>query len=255
MLTRALLVLLLVLNLGVATWWLLRGPPPKAAPAPLPVGAQRLQLTSEAAATAIHAAAAAGNGSDALVEKPAAPTTTATAAVEAPAAETPAAEAAVPPAPTAQCLSLGPFASTGAVAQAQVQVKPLVERVSVRKQEPSRGRGWRVFQPPSADAAAADAAAQRIAAAGFSDYFVVREGAEANSVALGRYGSEAAARKRADALVAAGIPAQAAPVGGEGDATTVYWLDVAAAAGFDAGKAQTLVAATERRQLDCRSLR
>ena len=66
------------------------------------------------------------------------------------------------------------------------------------------GRGWRVYLPPLATAEEATATAGRISAAGFRDYFIVREGAEANSVALGRFGSETAARRHADALNAAG---------------------------------------------------
>ena len=91
-----------------------------------------------------------------------------------------------------------------------------------------------------------EATAQRIAAAGFDDYFVVRDGSEANSIALGRYGNETAARRRAEAMVAAGFAARAEALGG-----TVTWLDVRAAPGFDAAAAQQLAAAPERRALDC----
>jgi len=72
--------------------------------------------------------------------------------------------------------------------------------------------GWRVYLPglPSADAAQATAA--RIGAAGFTDYLVVREGDDANTIALGRYGSEAAAQRRTASLRAAGFPARCARI-------------------------------------------
>jgi ATP phosphoribosyltransferase regulatory subunit HisZ len=93
--------------------------------------------------------------------------------------------------------------------------------------------------------------AQRIAAAGFSDFLIVRDGSEANAIALGRYGSEDGARRRAAALVAAGFDAKAEPIA---NANATTWLDVAAGAGFDAAAAQAAVAAPQRRPLDCARL-
>ena len=72
--------------------------------------------------------------------------------------------------------------------------------------------GWRVYLPrlPTVDAARATAA--RIAEAGFSDYLVVADGADANTIALGRYGTEPAAQRRSAALRAAGFPARCARI-------------------------------------------
>src|SRR3546814_11157550 len=53
--------------------------------------------------------------------------------------------------------------------------------------------------------AAAQAVVDRITAAGFSDYYIVAAGEEANSVALGLYGSEEPARRHQAALHAAGF--------------------------------------------------
>ena len=93
--------------------------------------------------------------------------------------------------------------------------------------------------------------AQRIAAAGFSDYLVLHEGADANAIALGRYAGEGAARDRVSALVAAGFPARAEPLV---DGVPTTWLDIAAAAGFDAARAQAAASATRREPLDCTRL-
>jgi cell division septation protein DedD len=150
----------------------------------------------------------------------------------------------------AQCISFGPYPDEQAAVLAQARLQPLAQRVVARTQPRGSARGWRVMLPALPDTAQAEATAARIAAAGFSDYFVVREGSEANSIALGRYGNETAARRRSEALVAAGFAARAEAIGG-----TVTWLDVLATADIDASTAQQLAAAPERRPLDCAALR
>lgn len=224
MFARALFVLLLVLNVGVATWWVMRAPPSAPAPITPPLGVARLQLAGETA--------------DAMAAIPAD-------AVNSP---VPAVAVAVTTAVT-QCFSFGPFTNAQSAVAAQARLQPLTQRIVVREQRRGSARDWRVVLPPLPSAEQAAAAAQRIAAAGFSDYFVVREGGEANSIALGRYGNEATARRRADALVAAGFAARAEALGG-----TITWLDVSAAPGFGPSAAQRLAAAPERRPLDCAGL-
>ena len=59
MLIRALIVLLVVLNLGVAAWWLTRSAAPPVAMVAEPEGIARLQLLSEAMPTASPATATA----------------------------------------------------------------------------------------------------------------------------------------------------------------------------------------------------
>jgi hypothetical protein len=61
MLTRALIVVLAILNLGVACWWLLRDAPQKPAPPPQPAGVAELRwvpggVDANAAAEATAAA-------------------------------------------------------------------------------------------------------------------------------------------------------------------------------------------------------
>lgn len=235
MFARALFVLLLVLNVGVATWWATRAPPAAPAAVVPPIGVARLQLVGEAP------------GGGVVVSPPATETLPSDAVgVTAPAVSA----AAGATAATMQCYSFGPFSNDQATVAAQARLQPLTQRMVVRELRRGSARGWQVMLPPLPSAEQAAATAQRIAAAGFSDYFIVREGAQANAIALGRYGNEAAARRRAEALVAAGFAARAEPLGG-----AVIWLDVMAAAGFDALAAQRLVAAPERRELDCAALR
>lgn len=238
MLVRALIVLLLVLNLGVAAWWATRAPPTPPIPVEPPLGVARLQLLDEARP---RTPAAAGG-------VPA--TTAATDATAAPVAPD---FAALPSAQ--QCFAFGPFASRATADAAMAKLRPQVQSVSVREEAaPSAVRGWRVFLPPLASLAEAQATAQRIAAAGFDDFLVVREGTEANSVALGRYRNEESARKRAEALIAAGFPARTAALEEEG-AAKVTWLEVIADEAFDPARAQAAIGAPQRRPLDCTALR
>ncbi|MGH8075817.1 MAG: SPOR domain-containing protein [Lysobacter sp.] len=230
MFARALFVLLLVVNVGVAVWWATRAPPSSPSPTELPLGIARLQRVAETPGMTVPSPipplAAAQPG----------PATSPAPPVEVPATKP-------------QCLSFGPYLDDLAVVAAQAQLQPLAQRVVVREQPRGDARGWRVMLPALPDEAQAEATAERIAAAGFSDYFVVREGSETNAIALGRYSNETAARRRAEALVAAGFAARTEPLG-----NPVKWLDVRAAPGFDASAAQQLAAAPERRVLDCAAL-
>lgn len=235
MLVRALIVLLSVLNLGVAAWWIAHDPPSPPSPAQVPAGVARLQLIDEGASASrpVAAAVAVDAGS--------------------PPATSPEAVANAITAPSAQhCFSFGPFASQGAGVSAAAKLKPLVQKLATREQAGAAtpARGWRVYLPSLPSLEQAQAVAQRIGAAGFDDFLVVREGAEANSIALGRYRSEEGARKRADALVAAGFAARTAALGEPAAATTV-WLDVVADEAFDPRRAQATVAAAQYRKTDC----
>ncbi len=158
MLIRSLVVLLVVLNLGVAAWWVLHDTPAET-PVLQPAGVPRLQLREELAARR-----------DAATNLPA--------PVRAPATRRPAQAT----------------ACTG---------------------EDAGAAGWRVYLPPLASADAAEQAADRIADAGFTDYLVIRDGSEANSVALGRYGTREAAQRRLAGLQAAGFAARCARIEAE----------------------------------------
>lgn len=226
---RALIVLLAVLNLGVTAWWLFR---PDAAPVATvddaPSGIAQLQLISER--PDLQPPANAAPPPPAAVADTAAPVAT----------------------PAERCYSLGPFGDPAAMAAAQNALRPVVLRLRTRTAQRDSGRGWRVFLPAAPDRATADAAAERLRAAGFNDLLVVAEGAEANSVALGRFSTEARARQHAQALVAAGFAARAEPLG---EARSSGWVDIAAAADFDAAAARRSSGAAEARSIDCAAVR
>ena len=147
-----------------------------------------------------------------------------------------------------RCLRLGPFASDAALARAQAALRPLATRMSVAT-VPASSRGWRVWLPALPDRDAAQAMATRIAAAGFSDYYVVPDGAEANSIALGRYGNEDSARRRLAQLQAAGFAAQAEALG-----AVTRWIDIAATSATDDAALRAGSGAAQSRVLDCARL-
>ncbi len=253
---------MVMLNFGVATWWLLR-PGPSSPPAWLqPDDVPRLQLLGETSADG----AASGNvAAPAPAGEPEAMPTAVPAAATGDHANGPSAGSGTPAVVAApqqvadaaastqgvaelRCFSFGPFADASPVAAARGLLQPLgAARMRVRDQVEAP-RGWRVAMAPQADRAAADALAAKIRAAGFDDLLVVPGGEEANGIALGRYGSEAAARRRESALRAAGFPALAQPVG---DAGTRHWLDVAAGPGFDAEAARRAAGAAQARDIGC----
>jgi len=240
MLARALIVLLVVLNLGVAAWWVARSDATPAAAAAPVVGVERLQLLRE-----VPRQAAPKSPLPLLAMQP--PPSPATAvAVE------PGAPAAVATSVPEQCYALGPFADATASEAARKRLQPRVSRLHVRTLATVQARDWRVWLPPLADRAAAQAMAARISAAGFDDYFIVAAGDEANSIALGRYRSEESARNREAALHAGGFAdVQAQALGAAPPLQT--WLDVAVATPFAAAEGKALGAARVE-SIDCKSV-
>ncbi|MET0583115.1 MAG: SPOR domain-containing protein [Pseudoxanthomonas sp.] len=240
MLIRALIVLLLVLNLGVAAWWISRPAPLPPAPPVQPAGVTRLQLLSETgkAVPAIAQASAPA--------VPAAAVVASTPAVVDPVPTTPAA-------PNAQCFSLGPFPDQATARAAAARLGGQVTGNRPRELPGKAAQGYNVVMPPQADRAAAQALAQRIGAAGFDDYLVVNTGEQANGVALGRYRSLEAAERRQAAMRAAGFEAQLQPIGNDG--LPQWWLDVVAASYATSQVLQSTSGAAQSRSLDCALLR
>ncbi|CAN5667218.1 SPOR domain-containing protein [soil metagenome] len=227
MFARALVVLLLMLNLGIGLWWLARPAAITTPPAALPTGVARLQLVQEVPGRVSPAAMASAAAPVSADTEGGQPRTVADAM---------------------RCFSFGPFADAQGAARARDRLSAL-PAAGIRLREVVSGpRGWSVAMPPLGDRAAADAMATRIRAAGFDDLFVVPTGEGANSIALGRYGNEAAARQRVTTLQAAGFPAQARPIG---EAGIAYWIDVAAGPDVDLATARDASGAAQANLVDC----
>lgn len=231
MLLRATIVILVMLNLGAAAWWLLR---------PVVAGV-----------TDAHAVAADAPGLR-LVGEP-----IAAIASPAPVASLPAtppvqaevATAAAPATTSEVCLRFGPFAETTARDAARAALSAAGVSAVTRDSPARSARGWKVAMPALASREEAVAMAERIKAAGISDLYVMNEGDDANSIALGRFGGEEAARRREAELRGKGFAAQATPLG---DTPAQAWLDARLPA--TANRA-AVTAVAPSRGIDCATLR
>lgn len=242
MLIRALIVLLLVLNLGVAAWWLSRPMTPASPPLPAqPAGVPRLQLSGEPGAAVTTARS---------VSPAVAPVQAVSVAAEAGGSRD---SVAVSDAPASRCYALGPFADAASTQAALTRITGQTTRRRTREAPGSGASGYNVFLPPSADREIAQALAQRIGAAGFDDYLVINSGDQLNGIALGRYRSRESAERRQSALTAAGFAAQLQPIGQEG--ATQWWLEVEAAADASGPQLKASAASAQSRSLDCAGLR
>lgn len=262
MLTRALIVFLVLLNVSVALWWMLRGDP--AVPEhDVPAGVAQLQLQDPAETPATPAQVAVADSAplqDADAAKVAAsplpsPAEAVTATVvAAPAVEpSPApAEAARPAAPALRCVALGPFADQAAAQAAQGRLGASLGQVQLREQTTAGATSrFRVMLPPAASREAAQATVQRIVAAGLSDYYIIAQGPDANAIALGQYRNREGAERRLAALSAAGFKAELSG----GEASSAWWLQGTLADGQTATAARQRSGAAQQRSLDCPGLR
>lgn len=229
MFARALIVLLLVLNAGVATWWALRPNAPSSKPVTSHAGVPRLQL--------LHEPAAPSHNPPAVVATAGRATTVAASDVEA-----------LAPVAEHRCHTFGPFKDLATLSGAQMALQSHVFHLQVRPVATS-AHGWRVWLPPLPDHDAAQAMATRIAGAGFKDYYIVGKGDEANSIALGRFGNEDAARRQQSALVSAGIPAKVDAIGANAN-----WIDVSAAPTFDADAIANDLHVAQSHVIDCTTM-
>lgn len=275
MLTRALIVVLAILNVGVALWWMLRGEPPAAPPAP-PTGVAQLQLlpgNAPPAAVAAVAAAPAEALEDATpvapVPAPAeksrtadTPASAAVAPAPAPVAAAPATAAVAAPVPPAavevppvplQCLSLGPFADRATAQTAQGKAGSLLRGARLREVADAGATRYRVLLPAASSREEAQATVKRIVAAGLSDYYIIAQGEEINAIALGQYRNREGAERRLAALSAAGFNARLVPSGGDGSAQ--WWLDATLAAQASPAQARQRSGAAQQRSLDCAQVR
>src|SRR5690606_17363849 len=241
--SRALIVLLLILNLGVALWWVTRVDTQPVLVVDLPEGAEPLQLLAEVAAPAV-----------APVPPPVPTPGAAQTQTRAPTAAT-----AAPPAATADataaiaCRSFGPYDDAAAAQEAQARLRPLVQSLATRQVQ-AVARGWQVRMRALPDRDAAAATATRLTAAGFRDHYLMPVDADGRlDIARGRFGSEPAARRHQQALVAAGFAAIAEPLGDP--ATARHWIDVAVPAVTDLGALQRASGAARSETVECGTLR
>ncbi|MCW0369514.1 SPOR domain-containing protein [Xanthomonas sacchari] len=282
MLVRALLVVLTILNLGVAVWWAMQPPTPPAVPMPaVPAGVATLQLVNEApapaAAPTAPAAAPVAAPADAQADTavaadtveavpaqadaPAAPTTAAPSTAPTPPAAVPAPAptqsqvepAAKPAADAAVCLSVGPYPDRDAAQAAVAALAPGAPRPRLREAADSDATSFRVILPTISGEDGLRQATERIVAAGIRDYYPLRQGDAGNAIALGQYRSREGAERRRQELARAGFNADLIPSGGSGQSR--WWLDLRADSAAQAATLRRQLGAARQRVLDCGALR
>lgn len=232
---RALIVLLLVMNIGVALWWALRPAPAAEPPPAIPGDVPALVLVAEADRELLQSAAL--NAANAAARPDEAATDGGDEALVAP--------------DDLRCYSFGPWEDADEAAAAGASLRDRAVRIRIREAV-TGATGWQVLLPPLEDRAAAEAAVERLVAAGFNDHFILGQGEQANAVALGRFSAEASARRHEAALHEAGFDAAAAePLGATG---TENWVDLAAGPDFDPDQARGASGAARAEPLDCANL-
>lgn len=275
MLVRALLVVLTILNLGVALWWATQPQTPAPAPLPTPpAGVASLQLVPAsqavpaAASTAPASAAAPAHAPPATAPAAAAAVPDAPAATAVPATAAPTAAAPLPPkapsdsdapvaatepAAAAVCLSLGPYPDRAAAEAAVATLGAAAPRPRLREVGDDDATSFRVLLPTIGGEDGVKAAVDRIVAAGIRDYYPIRQGEETGAIALGQYRSREGAERRRAELAKAGFNVDLIPSGGSGQSR--WWLDLRAASAAQATSLRRQLGAQRQRSLDCAALR
>ena len=203
MLARALIALLLVMNLAVALWLWLRPAPVVDARATADDAVPTLVLLSEEHNEPDDIAAAA--------------------------------EPDGPPEPTPSldrmvCVQIGPFLTQADLRRAMNALTPGAERIQFRETRALAKRGYWVYLPAQASRDAALATARELAAKGLRDYYVVTAGERENTVSLGLFQNLSNARQRHEEVRLLGFDAQLQP---RSDEIPNYWIDLAVAPDHD----------------------
>ena len=199
MILRALVLLLLCMNIGVAVWWASHR---DVVPARVPGTDQNvpsLVLLNEVERRPLSDAAE-------LAEAPAELS------------------------PNAVCLSIGPFATPSELRLAMDLMLPRVERIQFREVAAVALRGYRVYLPPAASRAEALQTARGLSARGIADYYVITAGDEQNRISLGSFGDLQSATLRRETVAALGYGPVIEP---RTEQVPQWWIDLAAAPGLD----------------------
>jgi hypothetical protein len=197
---RAILLLLVCMNLGVASWWLMHHEAPRKQLPANERGVATLKLLSETETPP---------SAQAVDELNAAPD----------------------PLDAARfCLSLGPFQTPADLRHAMNLLMPLVSRIQFRELPATAIRGYRVFLPAAGSREQALKTARALAAQGITDYYVVTAGDQQDTVSLGVFRDLANAKQRHDQITALGYTAVMEP---RTEDVPQWWIDIATASEFD----------------------
>lgn len=195
MISRIAFLLLLALNIGVASWLILAPQPQVRAFVPTDPGVTKLELLSER-----------DRGGEAN-----------------------AAELASAPEATADlhndtCVSIGPFPTQADMRAALNALTPLVPRIQYRDARTTETRGFWVYLPAQSSREKALMLARALSNKGVRDYYVVTAGDQQNTISLGLFHDEGNARKRLAEIAALGF---APEMIARTEELPVYWVDFA----------------------------
>lgn len=196
---RALILLLLCMNLGVAAWWALHATPSAKSLSATDTGVASLVLLSESEHSPLPDAAELNAAPEPLSAMP-------------------------------LCLSIGPFDTPADLRKAMNTLMPHVGRIQFREVTAMALRGYRVFLPAATSRAQALETARALSARGITDYYVVTAGDQQNTVSLGIFRDQSNAKKRQDEATALGYNAL---IQARTEQVPQWWLDIAAAKDFD----------------------
>lgn len=204
MLSRALIAFLLVLNLSVALWLVLR-------PAPVGEAFDPGARPDEVGALVLLSEEADAPGEDAAAEPDGPP------------------EPSPDPAQLA-CVQIGPFLTQADLRRAMNALTPDAESIQFRETRALAKRGYQVYLPAQPSRDAALEMARSLAAKGLRDYYVVTAGERENTISLGLFQNQDNARQRHTEVRALGFDAL---LQSRTDEIPNYWIDLAGAASHD----------------------
>lgn len=193
MFLRVLFLLLLAMNVGVASWLYFSPPPAEREVAATDFGIARLELLAERERPGDAASAE-------LTEAP-------------PASDAP-----------DQCRSIGPFATQADMRAAMNKLTPRVRRIQYREARTTQPRGYWVFIPAMASREQALGVARQLSTRGVRDYYVVTAGDQQNTISLGLFREQANAERRRTEIAALGFSPQLLQ---RTEDLPVYWVDFA----------------------------
>ncbi len=157
-------------------------------------------------------------------------------------------ETAIPPTAPA-CYTLGPFADETQRAQVRQSLAARLQSVRERGESSGPGRQW-VYLGPYPSTAAAEKEMTALKARGVEDLFVVRQGANKNTISLGLFKEKTSVTERIREMKALGYEAH---VEARHETPPSYWLDVAvdAAQVSPAALQEALPGSAQTKVVDC----
>ena len=215
---RALVVLLLLLNLGFAAWQLTRHDTPANQRAPADAGVEPLRLLTE------NAALPTTTKPEGASPAPAGPEPDLAAQTQSSAPSAPEATPATVTPDTAQvfCYSVGPFPELQQAELARQRLQAAGVSSRQRVVESRTNANYRVVLPPLPSKESAIQVARQLAADGIADYQVILDDSQRNVISLGVFKDRQAATRRQAQIAAFGyaprIESHDVPVQN-------YWLD------------------------------